>query len=266
MRKVVAGIDNSLAAGPVLVAAGAVAHLLDAWVEAVHVRQNGHEVASHQSELAGLALRTLEGSAVERLIAAAGADDVAALVVGTRGAPGGRPVGGTALDVIGSIAKPVVVVPPHARPPQRIRRVLLPLQGTAETSTAPAAALDLAADADLDVVVLHVLHEDSLPRFTDQPQHETQAWASEFLARYCPHGLKSVRLELRLGRPAEQILQLAAETEADLIALGWNQELALGRARVVRSVLERGEIPLLLIPAARQSDPRAQRMLVGSSA
>jgi nucleotide-binding universal stress UspA family protein len=249
MRKVVAAIDNSSAAAPVLAAAGAVAHLLDASLEAVHVCQNGHAVASHQADVAGLALRTLDGSAVESLAAAARAEDVAALVLGTRGTPGGRPVGRTALEVIGSISRPVVVVPPSAEPHPRIGRVLLPLQGTPETSMAPVHALHLAADADVEVVVLHVLDERSLPRFTDQPQHETHAWATEFLARYCPHGLRSVRLELRVGRPADEILRVADDTGADLIALGWNQELAQGRAAIVRSVLERGGVPLLLIPA-----------------
>ena len=256
MRKVVAAIDNSLAAGPVLAAAGAVAHLFDASVEAVHVCQNGHAVASHQADVAGLALRTLGGSAVESLAAAAGAQDVAALVLGTRGTPGGRPVGRTALAVIGSIAKPVLVVPPSAEPRARIGRVLLPLQGTPETSMAPAAALHLAADADVEVVVLHVLDEQSLPRFTDQPQHETHAWATEFLARYCPHGLRSVRLELRVGRPADEILRVADDTGADLIALGWNQELEPGRAVIVRAALERGTLPLLLIPAVPRTAAR----------
>jgi nucleotide-binding universal stress UspA family protein len=249
MRKVVAAIDNSLAAGPVLAAAGAVAHLFDASLEAVHVCQNGHAVASHQARAAGLALRTLEGSAVESLAAAARAEEVAALVLGTRGTPGGRPVGRTALEVIGSIAKPVVVVPPSAEPRPRIGRVLLPLQGTPMTSMAPAAALHLAADADVEVVVLHVLDEQSVPSFTDQPQHETHAWATEFLARFCPHGLRSVRLELRVGRPAEEILRVADDIGADLIALGWNQELEPGRAVIVRAALERGTLPLLLIPA-----------------
>jgi nucleotide-binding universal stress UspA family protein len=253
MRKVLAAIDNSPAAGPVLAAAGAVAQLFDAWLEAVHVCQNGHAVASHQADAAGLALTTVEGSAVESLAAAARAEDVAALVLGTRGTPGGRPVGRTALEVIGSISKPVVVVPPSAVPRPRIGRVLLPLQGTPETTMAPAAALHLAADADVEVVVLHVLDEQSLPRFTDQPQHETHAWATEFLARYCPHGLRSVRLELRVGRPEEEILRVAEDTGADLIALGWNQQHAPGRATVVRTVLERGALPLLLIPVVQPS-------------
>jgi nucleotide-binding universal stress UspA family protein len=263
MRKVIAGIDNSLAAGPVLAAAGAVAQLFDASVEALHVRQNGHGLASHQTELAGVALRTLEGSAVQWLVAEARADDVAALVVGTRGTPGGGQVGGTALQVIRSISKPVVVVAPLARSSARIERVLLPLQGTLETSNAPAAALQLAADADVEVVVLHVLADESLPRFTDQPQHDTRAWTTEFLARYWPRGLRSVRLELRLGRPEEQILQLADELDVDLIALGWNQELAPGRAVVVRAALERGGVPVMLIPAVAQSgdQPRGSELL-----
>lgn len=258
MRKVIAAIDNSLAAAPVLTAGGAVARMLDASLEAVHVVENGHAVAVHHARAAGLPLTTLEGSTVATLVDAAG-EDVAALVLGARGTPGGRPLGGTALEVIRAVSKPVVVVPPRAEPPRRIRRVLLPLQGTLETSMAPAAALHLAADADVNVVVAHVLDEQSLPRFTDQPQHETHAWATEFLARYCPRGLSSVRLELRLGRPEDQILALAEEIDADLVALGWNQHLAPGRALVVRSLLERGPRLLLLIPTVpRDLDPEGR--------
>ncbi len=113
---------------------------------------------------------------------------------------------------------------------------------------APRRIFELADGFELDVVVLHVHDEASIPLFNDQRQHETRDWAREFVARYCPWGVGDVRLETRVGRRDEEILRAAEEFEADLIALGWAQELAPGRAPVVRAVLERGHVPVLLVP------------------
>jgi nucleotide-binding universal stress UspA family protein len=203
-----------------------------------------------------VSLSTSSGPAVESLVAAAAADDVAAMVVGTRRTPtAARPLGTTALEVVASVEKPVAVVAPDAAVPERIRRVLLPLEGTPSTSLAPVRVLELCHEADLDVVVLHVHNEASLPLFTDQPQHETETWTREFLARYCPRGLSSVSTALRVGNPEEAVFGVAEEESVDLIALGWNQRLAPGRAEVVRAVLERGTLPILLIPTAPPGAP-----------
>jgi nucleotide-binding universal stress UspA family protein len=249
MRRVIAAIDNSLAAGAVLATAGNLAHLFEAEVEALHVGEDGDASARRAAKLAGLELRCVAGSTVPALVDAAAADDVAALVVGTRRLPvAGRPVGTTALDVITSLLKPVLVVPPDALRRSSLRRVLVPLEGTIVTSLAPKGIIELAHDADLDLIVLHVHDPSSLPAFTDQPQHQARAWADEFVARYCPWGIGKVSVELRVGRPAEEIVGVAEQTDAHLIALGWAQEIDWGRAPVVREVLEWGRIPVLLIP------------------
>lgn len=250
MTKVLAAIDDTPTAGAVLASAAAVAQLFDATLEAVHVDVDGCEIAAGHAHGAGVPIEVVEGDVVQSLVAVGGRPDVAALVLGTREEHSAeRPLGSTALDVVGGIEKPVVLVPPNAEPLVRVRRVLLPLEGTRTTSLAPAAVLAVADSAAIDVIVLHVLDEASLPRFTDQPQHETEAWANEFLARYCPTGLRSVRLALRLGRPDRTVVMVAEETGVDLIALGWNQRLVPGRAEIVRAVLERGRLPLMLIPA-----------------
>jgi len=57
-----------------------------------------------------------------------------------------------------------------------------------------------------------------------------------------------VRLETRVGRPDQHIFPVARETDCDLIALAWAQELAPGRAIIVRETLRRGTIPVLLVP------------------
>lgn len=126
--------------------------------------------------------------------------------------------------------------------------MLVPLEASLSASLAPRTILELAREATVEAVALHVYDEDSLPPFTDQPQHEQAAWAQEFLARYCPAGLGSVRLETRVGRSDELVPLVADECGCDLVALGWSQELAAGRAPVVRGTLERSRLPVLLVP------------------
>jgi nucleotide-binding universal stress UspA family protein len=113
---------------------------------------------------------------------------------------------------------------------------------------------DLAREQTLEAVALHVYDMDSIPRFTDQPQHEQAAWTREFLARYCPAGISEVRLETRVGRAAEVVAAVADDCGCDLIALGWSQATAEGRAPVVRGTLERSRLPVLLVPV-RLADP-----------
>lgn len=249
MRRVIAALDNGPAARAVLATAGNLAQLFDAEVEALHVGDDGDKIASDAAASAGLRLQRVAGPTVPALVDAAASDDVAALVVGTRRLPvGGRPVGATALDVITSLLKPVVVVPPDAVRRSALRRVLVPLEGTTATSLAPKGIIEVAHDAELEVVLVHVHDAATLPSFTDQPQHQARAWADEFVARYCPWGIGKVNVELRVGRPEEEILAAAEEIDAHLIALAWSQEIDWGHAPVVRALLERGRIPVLLVP------------------
>jgi nucleotide-binding universal stress UspA family protein len=250
MRKIVAALDNSLAARPLLATARALAAVLDAEVEALHVAVDGGRTAREAAEAAEVPFRVERGPVVERLVAAGEDRDVVALVIGARGTPSApRPVGSTAAAVATALGKPVVVVPPEALPAEAVRRVLVPLEGSVSGSLAPASIFELAHDARLEVVALHIHEAESLPAFTDQPQHEHEAWTREFLARYCPHGLGQVELVRRVGRAADLVPQVAEEHGCDLIALGWSQELAAGRAPVVRGALECSRVPVLLVPS-----------------
>jgi nucleotide-binding universal stress UspA family protein len=249
MKKVIAALDNSPAASAVVATAASLASLFGAEVDPIHVVDGDDALAVRAAESVGLDLRRLRGPALRVLIDAADGEDVVAVVVGTRSLPlASRPVGATALKLITSLVKPVVIVPPDARRPGTLKRVLVPLEGTVSSSLAPKALVELAPDANLEIIVLHVHDATTLPAFTDQPQHEGSAWRDEFVARYCPWGIGGVTVELRVGRREEEILRAAVETKSDLIALGWAQELAGGRAPVVRETLERGHIPVLLLP------------------
>lgn len=259
MKKLLAALDNSLAAKPVLTTALALGELLDARVEALHVPVDGDRVARSEAAAARVPFRTAPGPVVERLVEESRADDVCALAVGARGTPAGRrPLGQTALAVATSLDKPVVVVPPDAAGTGPIGRVLVPVEGGAPASP-PRTLVELADGAALDVVVLHVHDEDSLPPFTDQPQHEEQAWEHEFLLRHCPWRIESVRLEVRVGRREDLVPLVADESRADMIVLEWAQELAHGHAPVVRAALARARIPVMLVPVHASPGPDAGR-------
>jgi nucleotide-binding universal stress UspA family protein len=250
MTKVIAALDNSSAARPVLATALALADLLGAEVRPVHVTIDGDRIARAAAQAEGLELETLSGPVVERVIELGADDEVAALVLGARGTSAARrPLGSTALAVATALAKPLVVVPPEARSAGPLQRLLFPVEGETPSAVIPLEILPCVESEKVEIVVLHVHEEQTLPSFTDQPQHEHEAWAREFLRRNCPWNVGRVRFEVRVGRSEELVPRVAREEDVDLIALSWSQELGEGRARVVRSVLGRAKAPVLLVRA-----------------
>jgi nucleotide-binding universal stress UspA family protein len=250
MTKILAAIDNSAAARPVLAMAVALAELLAVDVEALHIREDGDRNARAAARAAGVPLRSATKPVIRALVEAGRSAQVVGVVLGARGVETGRrPAGHVALELAVSLSKPLVVVPPSAPVPIELHRILVPLNGRRTTSVALAETLMLAARQELELVVLHVHDQTSIPFFSDQPHHEVESWAQEFLRRHCLYP-ERVQLEVRIGIPGENVLKVAAETSADLIALGWSQDLSPGHAAVVREVLERSGIPVLLVPIA----------------
>jgi nucleotide-binding universal stress UspA family protein len=251
MRRVLAAIDTSPCAGEVLEVARAVGEFFDAGVAALHVREDGRELVLAAARDAGVELLERDGPPIDAIVAAAGDPDVVAVVLGARGVHSGpRPAGRTALDVITRLAKPVVVVPPDGAVRVRISRVLVPLEGSLESSEAVAGTIARAGHRDVEILVLHVYGPETMPAFEDQPQHAVPAWADEFLARFVAVPSAHVEVVRHVGVAGDRVVAVAQEVGADLIALGWSQELAPGRAQIVRETLARSSVPVLLVPAA----------------
>ena len=123
------------------------------------------------------------------------------------------------------------------------------MEGTPEHVRSLKHAVELASTADLELVVIHVDDQSSIPSFSDQVQHETDAYAHEFLARFAP-GAPTAQLELRIGVPVDEILKAAASIEPDLLAMGWPQTDDPARGAVAHELLERCPIPMLLVALA----------------
>lgn len=254
MTAVLAALDDSAAARPVLDVARRVATLLTADLVAVHVREDGSgTTAEAVAGSAGVPMivRAADGSAaVTDAIAAVQRElGVAAVAVGTRGLVGSeRPIGHVALRLVQELPVPVLAVPP-ASADRPIRRVLVALEGGAE-SEAAAALVDRFGDGSgLEVVALHVFPPEGLPPFGDHPVFETEAWSREFLRRTAGPPPHRLRLEVRVGSVVDIVAGSVDEFGADLVVLAWNRTLAGGHGRIVRRLLETGRVPTLLLPA-----------------
>ena len=249
MNRVIAAIDSSLAARPVLAMAQAAAPYFAATVEAVHVADGPDQTVQSEADDAGVTLRWLKGDPLEQIGASVADDDVVGLVIGAHRHALGGPAGHLPLALASTTDKPVIVVPPSATPPDRLRRVLVAIEGTTRKAKALKRALGLIDVTGLEIVVVHVDDEASIPMFSDQVQHETDAYAREFFARFLP-GLSHARLELRIGVAADEILDAAHEVEAELLAIGWPQTEQPDRGEVARELLDRSPVPVLLVATA----------------
>lgn len=248
MTTVLAAIDSSPAARPVLETSLGISALTGATVEAIHVRDNSGETPAEAAARCDVLLRLVDGDVDTALLSAIAEPDVLAVVVGARGTPGGRrPVGRTALHILERASKPVVVVPPEAvgvslRP---FRHLLVPLEGSEESARPIAEMLRPLIVADIELVVLHVFTTSSVPPVLDHPEWDLPLWGDEFLARFCP---AATRIDLRTGAVGSAVTEACGELDVDLIVLSWSQDASPGHAAVVRDVLARSSVPVLLLP------------------
>jgi nucleotide-binding universal stress UspA family protein len=256
MMRILAAVNSSAAARPVLAHAAELARLVGGTVEAVHVGEDD-DVPPMLGELIaglGLHLRLAHGDVVTELCAAARVAEVGAVVVGSRSLPGGAtPVGHVTHAVLENVHKPVVVVPPDAemRP---LSRVLMPLEGVEEIAPALAELCELLGAADADIVVLHVFEPEGLPPFADHSTYESDAWSEELVARSMPSCRAHPHVELRVGDATEVLRVAPRELDIGLVAVSWHRNLSPSRARVVRTLLTSSRTPIALFPTNGEPD------------
>jgi nucleotide-binding universal stress UspA family protein len=249
MTRIVAAINSSAISRTVLDRAVELAKMLGFDVDAVHVREDGSTTARSCAETIGVRLDERTGYPAEIILSIGDADDVAMVAFGARDhAAGPRPTGHLTRALLRVFTKPCLVVPPEASCDHPLRRVIVMLEADPTKARVLDELVDRTCAAGAEVTVLHVDDEGSLPKFSDQIQHETAAYEREFLRRYAPEGGKHVQLELRVGNPAQELLELVDKLDADLVVLSWRGILDPGRAPVVQELLTRIRIPLLLVP------------------
>ena len=212
--------------------------------------------------LEGLVLHVAVGDPVERLDALARTEPVAFLVIGAESHGGGLGgLGELAARTLATTRAGVIVVR-SGTSLGKLRRILVPIDGTPSTAAAlcPLAELAARAGAGLDLVMIEdvaSLRSDepgamAPPRYLDQPQHEWPAFSAELVQRllgalaHCPVGVPT-RVLLAAGRPAAEILRLGRELDTDLLALVWHGSCAGVEGAVFREVLEGAAWPVLVL-------------------
>lgn len=176
--------------------------------------------------------------------------------------------GSLAQQVVALGRTPLLLVRPGAATlGKALRRILLPLDGTSRHEGGLALALELAGDCGARLQLLAVVPstsalagpEASLARFLPGSTRAMQELAADNLRQY----LEGVRgraigqnieifLELRRGDVAEEIVQAAADNNADVIVLGTHGKTgtrAFWANSVAARVQGRTDRALLLVPA-----------------
>jgi len=275
---VLLALDGSPAAATAVPLARTVADQLGAAVEILHVAGDERPDPDLWQRLhvelqpgEALQIRSHAGEPASAIVRAARAPGVDLVVLTTHGrvVEPGRSLGRVAQAVIAHTTAPVLLVRPEAieaadSPRAPVRRLLLPLDGTPTTSTALRPAIDLAGRLGASVDLLYVASADEVsahepgsigaPRYVDQPQHEWPAWADRVISHLSvclggrPEGL-SIQVYLVAGHVAEEIARFATEHHSDAIVLVRRSHLEVGRARVLRAVLDRTPCPVLMVGA-----------------
>ena len=248
-NRVLAALEAEAVAAAVLGTATRFGEMTCAGVEVVHAGTPLPVTVVRVAALAGLELRRVAGAAGPALVAELERPDVNAIVMGAGiGHLGHHPVGSTTRYVAERSTKPVVVVPATGTGPgSPFRRLLVPLEGTESSSRPVLEALLPMLVAGVEVEVLHVFTEETLPRMLDHPVRDIELLGHEFLARHFP---PATRIVLRAGEVADRVSELCEEHGADMVVLSWSQRSSHGHARVVRDVLRSSAVPVMLLPVA----------------
>jgi hypothetical protein len=148
--------------------------------------------------------------------------------------------------------KPTIVVPPDAVGvfPRPFRRLLVPLEGSEESSRPIVDCLCPLIVTKVELVVLHVFTAETVPRVLDHPGRDLDLLGDEFLTRHCPY---ASRVEWRTGPVGARVTEAYDEHDADLVVLSWSQDSSAGHAEVVRDVVTASTIPVLLLPVATRA-------------
>jgi nucleotide-binding universal stress UspA family protein len=160
---------------------------------------------------------------------------------------------------------PILLIPHERLPAEwRLRRVVLPHDGSPEIGRAIRPAVRLAERARATLLVLHVSGAGkppqepgtlTAPHYIDQPQHEWPAWAGEFLERVAALCGKPVDVPMEMfvasGEPGPEVVRFTREHQGDLVVLPWHCCLAPHHALTLRAIMRDPPCPLVMLPAER---------------
>ncbi len=169
-------------------------------------------------------------------------------------------------EVLLQTTAPTILTPPQAHEfVWKLRRILLPHDGTPTTAATVSPAMHLAYKFMAEVVALHVAAPRrgqpsepgtlTTPYYADQEQYEWPAWAKEFLERIraLSRDVENVKLRLLLaaGKPGPEIVSAGRACDVDLTVLAWRGTWRAERSSIIKAVVRESHRPVLVIRVSR---------------
>ena len=125
------------------------------------------------------------------------------------------------------------------------KKALLPLDGSPESEAILPVITTLAAGLHMELILLKVVPESNSSLAS--VEHYLQNWCQQFEDKGIP-----ARYKIRIGAPADQIIDLADESACDIVAMATHGH-AIGNlwplGSIAQKVLLEGNTPLLLVRA-----------------
>lgn len=175
------------------------------------------------------------GTPAAEIVAQAGAAPGTLIVMGTRGAGGVEHLllGSVAEKVLRTARCPVMTVPPRARTTSQLpfKRVLCPIDFSPASQQALSLALSFAREGDAQLRLLHVVEGQSPAEAAPNSRAFYSPEYAGFVGRDALENLRALipreaadwcfpDAQLARGKPAEQILEVAATHHMDVIVMG----------------------------------------------
>jgi nucleotide-binding universal stress UspA family protein len=191
------------------------------------------------------------GHPAEQIVGYAEKQDIDLIIMSTHGRSGIGlwALGSMANKVVRAIERPVVLIRTRgARPDVREKdiwdRMLVSLDGSTESEAVLPYVTELAARLKAEITLLRALPVHFHHLYADAEGYLQQV-AGDIEAR----GV-TVRIEIRVGGAAEEIVRMADQSQADVVAMSTHGRSGLTRwalGSVAEKVLHAGNTPLLLV-------------------
>ena len=233
MRTVLAALDASADARPVLETALRIGALTGGTVEAVHVRDGPVETPRMARGARRRPAADPRRSSATRRCSALWPSRMSSRRCSVLEAPlaGDDLSVAPALHVLERRTSLSSSCPPQAptRRPGRCDVSSCPSRAASSPLDPVAESLRPLLVGEVELVVLHVFTKATMPRVLDRPVRDLALWGDEFLARFCPEAGSH-----RAARPvrwAAGVAEVCADQHVDLVVLSWSQDSLAGTRR-----------------------------------
>jgi len=224
-------------------------------------RQLEEFVKNHAHDKVQPELVVHQGTAPDLILSFAGAQKADLIVMGLHGRRGfDRLMLGSVTDRVMRRAQCPVLAVCHPTPESMVagkekrhahhlNRILFCADFSENSDRALRYAISATAEYDAELILLHVLDESPSPGEMEQMVAEATAQLDKLIPPLRCQDLK-IRTAVRIGKPYQQIIQLALESQIDLISMGARGQGALDLAvfgSTTYRVMQLGPCPVLAV-------------------